>query len=168
MMFNYNVLFVDDEPMLLKSINRSLMDEEYTVFTAESGTEALALMQDENMDIVISDQNMPGMSGLAFLEKVKINYPHILTIMMTAHSDIQIAVKAINEAGVYKFVLKPFEAEDLKITIQRGLETLQLIKERDTLLQQVKARDAILKDLETEHPGITQVERDDDGFIVLS
>jgi len=167
-MFNYSVLFVDDEPMLLKSVNRSLMDEEYTVFTAESGTEALVLLQDENIDIVISDQNMPGMSGLVFLEKVKINYPHILTIMMTAHSDIQIAVKAINEAGVYKFILKPFEEEILKITIRRGLETLQLIKERDTLLQQVKARDAILKDLETEHPGITQVERDADGFIVLS
>ncbi len=74
---------------------------------------------------------------------------------------------AINEAGVHKFILKPWNDNNLKITVRRALETLELIWERDSLLQGVKTRDAILQDLENEYPGISNVERDEDGYVIL-
>ncbi len=87
-------------------------------------------------------------------------------MLMTGVEDVKIAMKAINEAGVYKFLLKPCGSEVLKITVKRAVETLELIRERDALLEKVRARDAVLNRLEKEHPGITQVRRDSDGFII--
>ena len=98
------------------------------------------------------------------IESVKKDYPDILTIMLTGLTEIEIAVGAINEAGVYKFILKPWEDADLKITIKRALESLELIKERDSLAKQVKDKNIILQNLEEEYPGITKVERDEDGI----
>jgi DNA-binding NtrC family response regulator len=115
----------------------------------------------------MSDQNMPQMDGVTFLQKVKTEQPSTLTIMLTGETDLQVAVKAINEAGVYKFIMKPWDNEDIKITIRRALESLDLTRERDTLREHVKARDTLLRNLEKEHPGITQVEKDADGYLIL-
>jgi len=161
------VLIVDDEEMILKSIVRVLRNENYKVLTAQSGAEGLAVLKEYDVHLIISDQKMPGMNGLEFLKHVKRDYPQILTIMLTGHAEIEIAMNAINEAGVYKFILKPWDDNNLKITIRRALETLELIWERDSLVQQVKARDAVLQNLEKEHPGISKVDRDEDGYIIL-
>jgi DNA-binding NtrC family response regulator len=107
------------------------------------------------------------MNGLALLKTVKTLYPHILAIMLTGQAEISIAMQAINEAGVYKFIQKPWEDADLKITIVRALESIDLATERDRLIQKVKSRDAILKELEREHPGITKVERDAEGYMII-
>ena len=107
------------------------------------------------------------MTGLELLRKVKIGYPQTLTIILTAYADVEVAINAINEAGVYKFILKPWNEADLKFTIKRALELRQLAKERDSLLQQVKAQEAIFKELERKYPGITEVERDRHGTPVL-
>jgi DNA-binding NtrC family response regulator len=117
------------------------------------------------VSVVVSDYNMPGMNGLAFLKQVKAEYPHILGIMLTGQAELDIAVKAINEAGVYKFIQKPWNDADLKITLRRTIEWLDLASERDRLLQKVRSRDAILSELEKQHPGITKVERDADGCL---
>jgi two-component system probable response regulator PhcQ len=87
--------------------------------------------------------------------------------MLTGQAEIEVAVQAINEAGVYKFIQKPWDDADLKITIRRALESIDLISERDRLLQKVKSRDAILKELEKKHPGITKVDRDEDGYMLI-
>ena len=161
------VLIVDDEEMILKSIVRVLRNENYQILTAQSGEQGLAVLKDREVHLVISDQKMTGMNGLEFLKHVKGDYPQILSIMLTGHADIEIAMNAINEAGVYKFILKPWDDNNLKITIRRALETLELICERDSLFQQVKARDAVLQNLEKEYPGISKVDRDEDGYIIL-
>lgn len=161
------ILVVDDEKMVLNAIKRTLRNENYTTHTAKSGDEGLILLEAYDIEMVISDYNMPEMTGLDFLKRVKKNYPHILTIMLTGHAEIEIAVSAINEAGVYKFILKPWEDADLKITIKRALESLELIKERDSLAKQVKTKEIILQSLEEEYPGITKVEKDEDGYIIL-
>ncbi len=167
-MENPTILLVDDEENIIKSLKRGLLDDHYTILTAGNGDEALAKLEDHHVDMVISDQKMPGMSGVEFLQQVKIDYPHILTIMLTAYAEIETAMDAINEAGVYKFILKPWDEADLRITIKRALESQQLVTERDALLEQVKKRDAALKSLETEDPGITKVIRDADGYILSS
>ena len=161
------ILVVDDEKMILNAIKRVLRNENYNILTAESGDQGLLLLKDYDVQLVICDYNMPGMNGLEFLQNVKRDHPRILTIMLTGQMEIEIAMKAINEAGVYKFILKPWEGADLIITIRRALESLELILERESLLRQIKTRDVILQDLEKEHPGITKVERDENGYIFV-
>jgi len=153
------VLIVDDEKNILSAINRTLMDDDYHIITAMSGKEGLSVLRDNDADLVISDQNMPGMTGLEFLKKVKTEYPHIAGIMLTAYSDIEAATKAVNEAGIYKFILKPWNDADLRITVKRALEAQKLLMERDSLLQSIKTQDILFSDLEKKYPGITQAEK---------
>lgn len=166
-MKKHTILVVDDEDMILKSIFRALRNEDYRVLTATNGITGLALLNDHDVHLVISDQNMPGMNGIDFLKQIKKDYPQILTIMLTGNAEIGIAMNAINEAGVYKFILKPWNDHNLKVTIRRALETLELIWERDSLLEKVKTRDAILQGLEKQYPGISKVERNENGYIIL-
>ena len=166
-MTRHAILMVDDEPNVLKSFQRALRKEAYTLLTAQGGEEGLKLLEAREVSLVISDYNMPQMNGLEFLKSVKSLYPHILAIMLTGQAEIQIAVQAINEAGVYKFIQKPWEDTDLKITIVRALESIDLATERDRLIRKVKSRDAILKELEREHPGITKVNRDEEGYMII-
>lgn len=166
-MHQQSILIVDDEKMILKSIQRTLRNETYNVFTALNAEEALNILQARDIDLIISDQNMPGIAGIELLEKVKADFPSVLTIMLTGQTDIELAVKAINDAGIYKFILKPWDDNDFRITIRRALESLNLVRERNTLQERVRQRDAILRNLEKEHPGITQLEKDKDGYLIL-
>ena len=166
-MHQHTILAVDDEEMILKAIQRTLRKENYTVFTALGGKEGLKLLEARDVDVVISDQNMPDMNGIEFLQKVKANHPNTLTIMLTGQKQVDVAMEAINEAGVYKFILKPWDDEDFKLTIRRAVESLELIHERNILRERVKTRDLILRNLEKEHPGITQVDKDDNGYLIL-
>jgi len=161
------VLIVDDEEMILKAIERTLRNENYAIFSATSGEEGLKLLEMREFDLVVSDQHMPGMDGVTFLQKVKVEQPQTLTIMLTGAKEIDVAMQAINDAGVYKFIMKPWDDNDLKVTIRRALESLDLLRERNALRERVKARDTVLKNLEKEHPGITQVEKDAEGYLIL-
>ena len=151
-MERHTILVVDDEKLILNSIKHVLRSENYHLLTAQSGIEGLKLLKKHNVQLVISDQKMPKMTGVEFLKMVKVLYPEILTIMLTAVDETKIAIDAINEAGVYKFILKPWENNDLKITIRRALESLELLLERDKLLKRVHAIETTLKDLEKDLP----------------
>jgi two-component system probable response regulator PhcQ len=166
-MHQRTILVVDDEEGILKALQRTLRNENYNIFTALGGEEGLKLLEMRDFDLVMSDQKMPGMDGVTFLQKVKAEQPRTLTIMLTGETEIKVAMQAINEAGVYKFITKPWDDDDLKVTIRRALEALDLTKERDSLRERIKARDALLHNLEKEHPGITRVEKDEDGYLVL-
>jgi len=161
------ILIVDDEENIVKSLSRNLMDDGYTILGALSGEEGLRKLKINEIDLVISDQRMPGMSGIEFLKKVQLDYPHILTIMLTAYGDIETAMEAINEAGVHKFILKPWNDNELRLTIRRALELRQLVVERDSLMDQVKKQEARFNELERKHPGITKVDRDGHGTPIL-
>ncbi|MDA8138560.1 MAG: response regulator [Desulfobacteraceae bacterium] len=164
---NHAVLVVDDEANVLKALERALRKEKFTLLTAGSADEGLKLLSAREVSIVISDFQMPKMNGLEFLTQVRADYPHILTIMLTGQGDLEVAVNAINEVGIYKFIQKPWNDQDLIITLRRAMESLDLVLERDRLLQKVKSRDAILRELEKKFPGITKVERDEDGSVMM-
>ena len=166
-MSRHAILVVDDETKVLNAIQRTLRKEPYTVLTAESGEEGLKILEARDINLVVSDYNMPMMNGLEFLQNVRSLYPHILTIMLTGQAELEIAVQAINEAGVYKFIQKPWNNDDLRVTLQRALESIDLATERDRLVQKVKSRDAILQELEKKFPGITKVERDEEGYMLI-
>jgi DNA-binding NtrC family response regulator len=163
----HSILIVDDEKNVLNALQRALRKEPYTIFAADSADKALQLIKAREVSLVISDYNMPGTNGLEFLKQIKALYPQVLTIMLTGQAEVQLAVEAINAAGVYKFILKPWDDEDLKITVRRSLESIDLATERDKLLQKVKSRDAILNDLEAKFPGISKVNKDDNGYLIL-
>ena len=166
MIKKHTILVVDDEELFIENIQRILSDENYNVITAASGQEGLDILEKQQVSMVISEYEIPLMNGLEFLEKVRIIYPNILTIMVTEHADIELAIRAINEAGVYKFLLKPLDDIYFKNMIKKILESLQVIKERDVLIRKVKTHESTLKDLEKRYPGITKVERDEDGYIL--
>ena len=166
-MTRHAILIVDDEVNVLNALVRCLRKLPITLLTATSGEEGLKLLSARDVSLVVSDYNMPKMNGMAFLAEVNERYPHILSIMLTGQAEMEIAVKAINEAGVYKFILKPWNDDDLRITLLRSLESIELADERDRLLNKVKRRETILNQLERKYPGITKLNRDNDGYLRL-
>lgn len=157
------ILVVDDEDSIIRTITKILILDGHNVLSSLSGEEGLSLLAQNNIDLVISDLEMPGMNGLEFSQKARIDYPHILTILLTGHADLKTAMQAINEAGVYKFILKPYDINDLRITVRRAMELRQLTLERDSLQREVVRQEIVLRDLERENPGITKVERNEAG-----
>ena len=166
MIKKHTILMIDDDELFIDGFQQMLSDENYNVITAASGQKGLDILKKQQISMVICEYKIPLMNGLEFLERVRIIYPDILTIMVTDHADIELAIKAINEAGVYKFLLKPWDDINFKNTIKKTLESFQVIKKRDVLVRKVKTHEVTLKDLEKRYPGITKVERDEDGYIL--
>ncbi len=156
----HSILIVDDEPDYLASMRRALMREAYDVYTALSGHDALELLANQDISLVLSDYRMPGMDGLTLLQTISVQYPHIVTVMLTALSEIEIALKAVNEAGVFKFFLKPININSFKISLRSALESLDMMFDRGQMIRKVKSRDTIMQALEKKYPGITNVALD--------
>lgn len=160
----HTILIVDDEVDFLKTMQRMLRKEPYRVLTAENGPAALELLETDDVNLVLSDYMMPGMDGMSMLEEIGRKYPWVITMMLTALSDIETTVRAVNTAGVYKFFLKPVEGNSLKTDLRRTLNSLERILERENFRERLIPADAALRSLEQAHPGITHVERDSDGY----
>jgi DNA-binding NtrC family response regulator len=131
------ILIVDDDAAMLMLMSEVLMGDDSQLLTAQGAEDALAKIKASPIDLVISDYDMPGMSGLEFLGQVREEHPEVITILLTASSELAIALKAIQEVGVYQMILKPFNVLDLRLTVQRALEYKQLLDERDHLLEVV-------------------------------
>lgn len=134
---NFTLLFVDDESDIVDSLKRSFR-KVYTVLTATSGNEALELLKTRNIDLIISDQRMPGMSGDELLAKAKIMQPDAIRILLTGYSDLESIVKCVNEASIYKYMTKPWEPEVLKLTVDRALEHLDVSRKLKLAVEQLK------------------------------
>ncbi len=166
-MNQHTILIVDDEELILEITSKALTYDHYRIFTAINAEEALSILENNDIRLVISDQKMPGLSGIDFLKQVKSKYPDILTIMLTGYADIDVAIDAINLAGVYKFILKPWDTAELRITVKRALELRHLVMERDSLLDRIKTQEAVFEEMEKKYPGITKVDRDQDGVVIV-
>ena len=121
----YGILVVDDEDAILESIELTL-GPEYRVFTANSAEQGLAILDREDIALVISDQVMPGMRGVEFLEQVIERNPRAIRILLTGYSDMPSLVRAINEGRIYRYIAKPWEPDELRISVKRGLEVYAL------------------------------------------
>jgi DNA-binding NtrC family response regulator len=110
---------------------------------------------------------MPEMNGIEFLKKVKERDSVPLRIMLTGHADLKSVLDAVDQGEVYRFLLKPWDDEELKMTIRQALDYYHLWRENRTLVRTVKKQSQILQELEREHPGISRVEKNEDGSIVL-
>ena len=159
-MQNNSILIVDDETSVLYSLKRTFKKERYSIFTSQSGEEGLKILEKENIDLIISDQKMPKMSGIEFLEKTVEPYPDVVRIILTGHAELNDAIRAVNSGCVYKFIQKPWNNEDLKITVRRALEQYDLLMKNRDLTMELKKRDRIMEELEKKYPGITKRPKD--------
>ena len=117
------ILIVDDEPDNLSLLRRTFRSK-YEVLTASNGKEALDVVKERGNEIslIVSDQKMPVMQGTEFLSQVTKMYPDIIKMLLTGHSDLEILIDSVNECSLFQYILKPFEREELLITVQNGIE----------------------------------------------
>ena len=117
------ILIVDDEPSVLSSLWRCLRDEErYDVITALSGEEALGIIRDRDINVVISDQSMSRIQGIDFLVLVKYYRPKTVRILLTGNANLSLAVEAVNRGEVYRFMTKPWDDDELRSVVDLALE----------------------------------------------
>ncbi len=145
------IAIVDDEEMVLTSLRSFLLLEtDYEVETFSSPQAAIAALQEKPVDLVISDYLMPGMNGIEFLLQVKALHPFATRILLTGYADKENAIKAINEVGLYQYVEKPWNNDDLKITIQNGLERRFLMEKLEQKIQEVQNVQQSLQDIQAQ------------------
>ncbi len=147
-MKRHGLLIVDDEKEILRSLTLTFA-EDYEVFTAPSGTEALEILEKQEIALVIVDQRMPGMTGVELLERVFQINPNIIRIILTGYTDTASLIQAINKGHIYQYITKPWERQDLRITIKRALENYELTLENERLLRELQAANERLKDENT-------------------
>ena len=144
-MKRYNLLIVDDEKDILRTLTLTF-EEDYGVFTALSGTEALKILEREDIALVIADQRMPEVTGVELLEKsISIN-PHIIRIILTGYTDTTALIQAINKGHIYQYVTKPWDRQELRVIVKRALESYELAIENRRLLKELQAANDRLRD----------------------
>jgi DNA-binding NtrC family response regulator len=145
------IAIVDDEEMVLTSLRSFLLLEtDYEVETFSSPQSAISALREKPVDLVISDYLMPGMNGIEFLLQVKNLHPFATRILLTGYADKENAIKAINEVGLYQYVEKPWNNDDLKITIQNGLERRFLMEKLEQKIQEVQNVQQSLQDIQAQ------------------
>ncbi len=117
------ILLVDDEANVIKSITRILQDEPWQVLTAKTGRQALDLMATTPVDVILSDERMPGMSGVELLNAVSRIHPETIRIILTGHANTQLVFQAISEGAIYKFLTKPWNDEELLSVLRQAMAT---------------------------------------------
>ena len=125
---SHNVLVVDDEPKLCDLLSSALSQNDVHVFTASNGVQALAILEQEDIDLVISDWRIPGMDGPQLLAEVKQRYSHLPVIVMTAYSTVKNAVQSMRN-GAYDYIAKPFDIDELDITVHKALQFRDILRD---------------------------------------
>lgn len=144
-MTRHRLLFVDDEENVLKALVRLFHDENHEIMTATSGEEALEALNGGEVTLVISDQRMPGMQGVELLSRIKEISPDTIGILLTGYADIKAAIRAINSGAVYKYVEKPWDDEQCKLTVRRALEQYDLVRKNRELNNIIQQQNKELK-----------------------
>lgn len=140
-----SLLFVDDEANILSSLKRLFRPKGYRIHLAEGGAAALEILAREPIDIVISDMRMPEMNGAQLLEQVRAHWPETVRILLTGYAEISATVDAINKGGIYRYIAKPWEENDLVLTVQHALEQKQLEREKRRLEALTRQQNAELQ-----------------------
>lgn len=144
----YSILYVDDEEQNLISF-KAAFRREYNIFTALSGEEGLKILHDNPIDLIITDQRMPQMTGIQFLEKVIPQYPDTVRMILTGFSDVDAIIGAINTGRVYRYITKPWDETELHMTIENACQLAELQSKNKVLIfdlkQKVEEQEKILK-----------------------
>jgi len=148
---SFSLLFVDDEENILSSIKRLFLDAEYTIHTATSAREGLRIL-DEGVPVhvVVSDYRMPEMNGVEFLRQVARKRPDTVRMVLSGYADTPAVIGAINEGGIFKFISKPWNDDELRQAIANAATLYFLQRRIAELISQVKAKDDEIERLRSE------------------
>ena len=145
-----SILLVDDEPNILTALRRLLMDEEFELLTAASGSAALEMLRDApEVGVIVSDQRMPGMTGVEFLEQARVIAPQALRILLTGYADMEATIAAINQGGAYRYLTKPWDDQALLMTVREAATQYRLKRENERLHQIVNRQNEELRQWNT-------------------
>jgi DNA-binding NtrC family response regulator len=128
---------VDDEPEILYSL-QGLLRHEFELYTAESGSQALEILQQHPIHVIMSDQRMPEMTGVQLMHRVKTEHPEAIRIVFTGYADIRAVVDAINNVGLYRYITKPWDPDELIEVLHQAAARYEEIVERQRLLEDVR------------------------------
>ncbi len=146
-----DIVIVDDEEMVLTSLSSFLnLETDYNVHTFLSAKKALDYIKKNNVDLVISDYLMPEMDGITFLAQVRDDKPEIPRIILTGYADKENAIKAINEVGLFQYIEKPWDNDDLLIILRNGLEKHKLMKKLQEKISEINSAYSELKNIQDE------------------
>jgi len=145
-LIRHKILVVDDESANLRLLKRVLSDQ-YDVIEATSGAQGLELLKEHAVSLIITDQRMPGITGVQLLEQSLDFRPQAIKILLTGYTDIQALIDAINSGKVYKYIPKPWDADELRITVRRALEAYELKEKNDGLLIELRSALAQLEEV---------------------
>ena len=135
------ILCVDDEQNVLRSLTRLFLDDPYEILTAPSGAEGLLILnQSGTVPVVISDYRMPGMNGVEFLSDVRKRWPETVRIVLSGYADTGAIVSAINEGQIYRFVAKPWNEDELRVTVANALERYDLGRKNLELTEELRRK----------------------------
>jgi len=121
------ILLVDDEQNILNALKRVLIDQDINILAATSPYEALEMLRNNRVSVIISDNFMPNMSGIEFLQQAKLISPESVRIMMTGHADVNAAIDAINKSEVFKFLTKPWDVEEFKNIVLDSISRYNIV-----------------------------------------
>ncbi|PWT96451.1 MAG: hypothetical protein C5B53_09710 [Candidatus Melainabacteria bacterium] len=145
-MKRHKILIVDDEAPNLRLLQR-VLGQEQEVLTAQNGPQALELLGQHEISLIISDQRMPEMTGVQLLEKSIALRPQAIKILLTGYTDVQALIDAINAGKVYKYIPKPWDPDDLRLTVKRALEAYELKEDNNKLLLDLRSALTDLEDI---------------------
>lgn len=145
MNYDYTILFVDDEPHILNALKRLFRKENFKCLTAQTGMEGLLILEKEPVQIVVSDQRMPEMMGIEFLQEVKKRWPDTIRVILSGYAEIGVVIEAINKGEIYRFFSKPWNDDELKIKIRQCLTQYELIQRIQNLNKETEAQNQELQ-----------------------
>jgi response regulator RpfG family c-di-GMP phosphodiesterase len=162
------ILCVDDEENILHAVRRLLRREGYRILTATGGLEALNLMAAHPVNLVISDQRMPHMTGTEFLTRVRESYPDVIRIILTGYTDVDSITEAVNRGLIYKFLLKPWNDEDFKLDIRQAFEQYDLVQTNRSLHHRVMEQNEALQQINENLEDLVQRRTEELEIIIQS
>lgn len=139
-----SILIVDDQPEVLHALER-LLKPDYTILTAGSGAKGLDLLKNHPVSVILTDQRMPGMTGVEFLSKAQDVQPYAMRMMITAYADIEASVAAVNRGRIYQYISKPWEPDELLLIVKQAVERYQLEEENRILSKKLEEANRLLQ-----------------------
>lgn len=148
------VLMVDDDPALLDAAARTVRREPYRLLTAVTGEQALEIVDREPVDVLVCDDQMPGMGGLEVLTHVRERHPDIITLMLSGQASIGTVIRALNQGHIFRFLIKPCAPDELRTSLLQALAQKQLLDACRLLLPLFRRQASLLTAIEQSHPGL--------------
>ncbi len=162
------ILIVDDETNILNTLKRLLSAEDMDIHIADTVAGGLEKLKSiGGIDLVISDNRLPDMAGIDFLVKVRQSYPDTIRILMTGYPDLESTIQAINKGQVYRFIPKPWENEELVLTVRQALEYYDILRDNKVLIKIAKQQAEWLNTLKKRYPQVSEKDFDKNSMYII-